>query len=113
MSCRGDWIASHQEQINRLLRSLIQAEEYVIDHPDEAKAIVQKRLNYTDIYMESMWPEHQFSLALDQSLLIAMNDEARWMINNNLTSERTMPNFRDYIYTEGLEEVKPESVNFR
>jgi hypothetical protein len=63
--------------------------------------------------MESMWPEHQFSLTLDQSLQIAMNDEGRWMINNNLTSERTMPNFRNYIYTEGLEEVKPESVNIR
>jgi hypothetical protein len=35
------------------------------------------------------------------------------MINNNLTSERAMPNFRDYIYTKGLEEVKPESVNIR
>ena len=40
-----------------------------------------------------------------------MEDEGRWMIDNNLTSEKTIPDFRGYIYTKGLEEVKPESLN--
>lgn len=113
MACRDDWAAVHPEGINRVLRSLDQAEEYMINHPDEAKAIVQKRLNFTDKYMAAVWPDHQFSLLLDQSLLIAMNDEGRWAINNNLTTEKTMPDFRDYIYTKGLEAVKPESINIR
>ncbi len=113
MACRNDWAASHSEQINRLLKSLAQAEEYLINHPEEAKAIVQKRLNFSDAYMETVWPNHEFTLSLDQSLLIAMNDEGRWMINNNLTTEKTLPYFRDYIYTKGLEEIKPESVNIR
>jgi hypothetical protein len=42
-----------------------------------------------------------------------MNDEGRWMINNNLTTERTLPYFQSYIYTKALEEVKPESINIR
>jgi NitT/TauT family transport system substrate-binding protein len=113
MSCRNDWAVGHGEQINRLLKSLALAEEYLIDHPREAKAIVQKRLNFSDAYMETVWPNHEFTLSLDQSLLIAMNDEGRWMINNNLTTEKTLPYFRDYIYTKGLEEIKPESVNIR
>ena len=113
MSCRNDWAASHGEQIKGLLKSLAKAEEYLIDHPEEAKAIVQKRLNFSDAYMEIVWPNHEFTLSLDQSLLIAMNDEGRWMINNNLTTETASPYFRDYIYTKGLEGVKPESVNIR
>ncbi len=112
-TCRSDWAASHPEQINRFLKSLAQAEEYTINHPAEAKSILQKRSNCTDAHIGRVWPEHQFSLTLDQSLLIAMNDEARWMINNNLTSKKTMPYFKDYIYTKGLEEVKPEAVNIR
>jgi NitT/TauT family transport system substrate-binding protein len=111
MSCRKDWAAAHPEQINRLLKSLVLAEKYFIDHPNEALAIVQKRLNFSDAYMATVWPDHQFSLTLDQSLLIVMNDEGRWMINNNLTRERTMPDFRDYIYTKGLKDIDPESVN--
>ena len=113
MSCRNNWAASHGEQIRRVLKSLAEGEEYLIDHPEEAKAIVQKRLNFSDAYMETVWPNHEFTLSLDQSLLIAMNDEGRWMINNNLTTEKTIPYFRDYIYTKGLEEIKPESVNIR
>lgn len=111
MACRGDWAARNPETANRFLRSIAQAEEYTINYPDAARAIVQKRLNFSDAYMATVWPEHQFSLSLDQSLLIAMNDEARWMINNNLTSEHTLPDYEDYIYTKGLKEVKSESVN--
>jgi hypothetical protein len=40
-----------------------------------------------------------------------MEDEGRWMIANNLTAEKTIPDFRNYIYTKGLEVVKPDAVN--
>lgn len=111
IACRNDWAVSHRDQINRLLKSLSQSEDYVISHPAEAKAIVQKRLNYDNSYIASIWPEHKFSLSLDQSLILAMEDEARWMINNNLTTEENVPDFLDYIYADGLEAIKPESVN--
>ena len=111
MSCRSDWAAGHPVQINRFLKSLAQAEDYMINHPNEAKAIVQKRLNYTDAYMAKIWPKNEFSLSLDQSLVVAMEDEGRWMIANNLTTAKTIPDIRDHICTKGLEGVLPESVN--
>jgi NitT/TauT family transport system substrate-binding protein len=61
--------------------------------------------------METVWSQNQFSLSLDQSLVAAMEDEARWMIANGLTSETEVPNFLDYIYMDGLQAVKPEAVN--
>lgn len=48
-------------------------------------------------FTELMWSENQISLALDQSLILAMEDESRWMIKNNLTAERQVPSFLDYI----------------
>jgi len=111
LTCRDDWIASHPETINKLLKSLVQAEQYIINHPNAAKAIVQKRLNYTDAYIATVWPQNRYSLTLDMSLLTAMEDEGRWMIKNNLTTEKKIPDFRNYIHTNGLEEVKPDSVN--
>jgi NitT/TauT family transport system substrate-binding protein len=56
-------------------------------------------------------PDHQFALSLDQSLVLAMEDEGRWMINNNLTNAEKLPDFRNYIYPEGLMQVKPDAVN--
>lgn len=105
------WIAAHPELADRFLNSLAQAEAYLIRRPAEARAIVQKRLKYEDAYIATIWPEHQFSLSLDQSLILALEDEARWMINNALTDEKKTPDFLDYIYVAGLEEIKPEAVN--
>ncbi len=90
---------------------MIQAEEYTITHPDGAKAIVQKWMNYTDATMAAIWPDHQYSLTLDQSFVLAMEDEARWMIKNNLITEEQVPNFLDYIHEDGLKAIKPEAVN--
>lgn len=109
--CSNGWLTQHNNTVERFLKSLAEAEDYLVGHPAEAKAIVQKRLNYDDSYIASVWPNHQFSLSLDFSLLVAMNDESHWIISNNLTSEKQVPNFSDYIYLEGLKKVKPESVN--
>ena len=111
ITCRNDWARSHPEAINRLLKSLALAEEYSIGHPSETQSMIQKRLNYTDVYMATVWPNHQFSLTLDQSLVTAMEDEGRWMINNNLTTEQAIPDYRNCIYTKSLVEVKPEAGN--
>ncbi len=105
------WVASHPEVISRLLRSLTQAENYVVSHPDETKVSIQKRLQYDYVYINTVWPEHQFSVSLDKGLIAAMEDEARWMITNNLTDEKTVPDFGNYIYTDGLKAMKPEAVN--
>lgn len=108
---RNDWITDRPDLASRLLKSLARSEEYVIKHPAEAKAIVQKRLNFDDSYMTAVWSQNQFFLTLDQSLIIAMEDEARWMIQNNLTTEKQVPDFLNYIYLDGLKAVKPGAVN--
>ena len=106
-----DWISKHPELASRFLKSMAEAEEYINTHPAEAMTIVQDRLNLSGAYMPTVWQQNQFSLTLDQSLVSAMEDEARWMIANNLTNATAVPDFRDYIYTEGLEKIKPGSVN--
>lgn len=108
---RDDWAAQHPELVSRFLRSMDQAVDYTIYHPAEAKAITKKWRNSDDGYIATIWSNTQFSLSLDESLITAMEDEARWMISNNLTAEKNVPDFRDYINTSGLREVKPESVN--
>jgi ABC-type nitrate/sulfonate/bicarbonate transport system substrate-binding protein len=109
--CRTNWATSHPELISRFLKSLDLAAKYTISHPAEAKAIVQKRLNFSDEYMADVWPENHFFLSLDQSLITAMEDEGRWMIANNMTNASSIPDFRDYVTKNGLEAIRPGSVN--
>jgi NitT/TauT family transport system substrate-binding protein len=93
------------------MKSLVQAEGDIARQQDEARAIVRKRMNFDDTYMGIIWPRYQFALSLEQSLITAMEDEARWMIKNNLTKEKAVPNFLDYVYEDALKAVKPEAVN--
>jgi NitT/TauT family transport system substrate-binding protein len=106
-----EWVAAHPDEVEGFLEALVTAEEYAVNHPEEAKQIVQERLNLDPAYMEMVWSQNQFAVTLDQSLVLAMEDEARWMIANNLTNETEVPDFRDYISVEGLDTVKPGSVN--
>jgi NitT/TauT family transport system substrate-binding protein len=108
---RADWMGAHRETIDRFLRSIVQAEKHSSLHPEEAKAVVQKRLGYDDAYIAKVWKDNLFSLSLDHSLVAAMEDEARWMITNKLTAEKKVPDFLDYIDLDGLKAIKPEAVN--
>ena len=107
----NQWVTAHPELCSKLLRALYQAEQFVIDHPAEAKTIVKQLTNFSDAYIETVWGQNQFSLSLDLSLLRAMEGEARWLINNNLTNQTAVPDFLDYIYLDGLASVKPMSVS--
>jgi NitT/TauT family transport system substrate-binding protein len=105
------WIAQHPDLAGRFLKSLAQAEEYIHEHPSESKAIVQNQLNLDAGYMDTVWQQNQFSLTLDQSLILAMEDEARWMIMNNQTDVTMVPDFRKFVYPDAMESVRSGSVN--
>lgn len=105
------WIAGHPEHLTRFFRALAEAEKYTSAHPAAAKAIVQRKLRFDHGYMDTIWRQNQFALNLDQSLIAAMEDEARWMIENNLTPQKAVPDFTKYIHIDALKAVKPEAVN--
>ena len=88
-----NWTSAHPDTIDRFVKAIRQSESYVDSHPDEARTIIQRRLKYDKEFMGKIWQEHQFSLSLDQSLITAMEDEARWMITNNLTNATAIPDF--------------------
>jgi NitT/TauT family transport system substrate-binding protein len=109
--CRNDWIQQNPALLKRFLEALNQSENYIISHPTEAKTILQQNYTSSNEYVNSEWPDYQFSLSLDESLIAAMEDEARWTISNNLTTATQVPNFLNYIYTNGLKAVEPDSIN--
>lgn len=107
---RSDWVAAHPEAARRVLLALDQAQQYTSQHPDEARAIVRDRLRLDPAFAERMWPQHHFALSLDRSLVIAMNDEARWMVANNLTNATAVPDFTAFVDPAPLAKVDPDAV---
>ena len=60
--------------------------------------------------MMELWPTFQFSVTLDQSLLLTLEDETRWAIKNKLTGRTNIPNYLYHIYLDALHAVTPEAV---
>ena len=107
----NEWITQHPELCSKFLNSLYQAEEFVKNHPTEAKAILKNQMNFSDTYVETVWHQNQFALSLEMSLILTMEGEARWLISKNLTNQTVVPDFTNYIYLEGLRSVNPDAVN--
>jgi len=105
-----DYVVSHPETIKKLLRALVRAERFHKDEPDAARKIIAGAINVSLENLKELWPTYRFNVTLDQSLLLTLEDETRWAIKNQLTARPDIPNYLNYLYLDGLEAVKPESV---
>ena len=97
--------------VERLIRSLDQAEKYMKSHKEESIAQVAAHVKLDPTILKSIWPKYSYKLFLDQSLLFAMEDQARWMIANKLTDRTQVPNYLNYIDAKALLKVDPEAVS--
>jgi NitT/TauT family transport system substrate-binding protein len=104
-------ITEHPQTIIRYVQALHDAEKYIAAHNTEARTAITKKLDYTDDYINSVWPHFTFGLSLDEELLLNMDDEARWSIENKLTPTTDIPNYLQFIYLDALEAVKPEAIS--
>jgi NitT/TauT family transport system substrate-binding protein len=106
-----DIIIQKSDILTRYFQALSDAEHYIITSNEEALREIKENLNLSDDYLDTIWKKNQFTSTLDQSLIIAMEDEARWMMKNNLTQTQTMPVYLNTIDCGILQSVKPASVN--
>jgi len=107
---KEDWIKNNPAAAERFMKSMVEAEDYVKDNSEEAKEFVRNRFDYESDYIDYSWPKQEFTVILEQAMLITLEDQARWRIANNLTDKTEVPNYLDYIYMDALEEVKPEAI---
>lgn len=107
---KRSFIENNPELIERILKALLKAEEFVKDNREESINIVASRLKIDRESVDEIWDGYRFRLSLSQSLLVTLEDQARWVIENNLTDAIEVPNYLDYIYIDALLEVKPEGV---
>lgn len=94
----------------KMLRALIDAEDFTYKHPEEAMKAIDGRLGFPINAVRKELARCTLKVRLDQGLLTLMEAEAQWMIRNGLTPKKEMPNFLDVIYLKALEAVKPEAV---
>jgi NitT/TauT family transport system substrate-binding protein len=96
--------------IPRLLQALAEGSDWCARSPHEAHRLLPSTARLSRAEVLAAWPTYHFGLEMDQSLLLALEDRARWAIRNHLASSRDVPNFLDNMYLEGMVEVQPNAV---
>lgn len=107
---RKDFIEKKPDAVRRFLRAIKKGINYLQNNRDEAIFIVGKRLNIDREVVDATWDELRFTLYLDQSIVISLEDEARWAIRNNITNAKKVPNYLDYIHSDALKAVDARAV---
>lgn len=107
----NSFIEKNPSIIKKILRALIKAEEFVKNNNEQAKKIVTERIGADPLQIEAIWEVLSFDISLKQSLLLTLEDEARWAIETGITDKTEVPNYLDYIYFDALNEVKPETIS--
>ncbi|MBI3902680.1 MAG: ABC transporter substrate-binding protein [Nitrosomonadales bacterium] len=110
IAARQDFIRNNPETAKRFLRALIKAENFVAENPEEAQAIMAAATKIDRSLIHEVWNAFNYHVVLDQTLLITLEDEARWAMRNKLTDRTDMPDFSCCIYPDSLRAVKPEAI---
>jgi NitT/TauT family transport system substrate-binding protein len=105
-----EFIRNNPGKVSKVLRSLVKAEKFVREYPSEAQKIVADFSGIDMGIVRDIWDTTTYSVTLDQSLVLAMEDETRWALKDRLIAEKEVPNFLDFIYLDGLTSVKPDAV---
>ncbi|MEE8433102.1 MAG: ABC transporter substrate-binding protein [Candidatus Desulfatibia sp.] len=110
ISARQDYVHAKPEIIEKIIRSLIKASNYIQKFPDESRKIVAKHLKTEESLLKEISATYRFKILLDQSFLMTLENQSKWAIKKKLTDQTKLPNYYNFIYLDALSAVKPENV---
>ena len=110
VSAQGQFVRQYADKVHRFLTALREAEVFMETNPDVARQAIYKQSKHSQDHFDYIFPIVQCELILDHSLLVALEDQARWLISNRQTDHDKMPNLLEYFYFNGMQQVKPEGI---
>ncbi len=96
--------------VEGVLRALLEAAEVARRKPESLEGVIAERLQLNDASVQRMRREIDFRVTLPQSLLVSLEDEARWVVFMNGHAEE-IPNYLHYLEPGPLAGLQPEAVS--
>lgn len=105
-----NFIRENPEIIRRVLRAMLQAEEFVRNDSGQAIKILSSKLEISEDKIAAVLPELNLKVQLSQLCLLRFDDEARWVLKKKWADGPEIPNYLNFVYLDALKAVKPERV---
>jgi len=106
-----DYVRKNPDAVKRVIRALLRAEAFARKEPAKAKVLLANAFNLRSDEMNAIWSLQERRISLAQSLPFLLENAARWEIGSLPAEARpAIPDYRDFIYLDGLLAVAPERV---
>ncbi len=104
-------VRGHPEQIKKVLRALLAAEQFIKEFPDESKEIVGKYTGLDRVTLDGIWQSFDFRIGLTPALAMYLHREVAWAKETGKAAVDTkIPDFESMIWPDALERIAPDSV---
>jgi NitT/TauT family transport system substrate-binding protein len=114
---RWSWnlVARNEELANGplaplVVTALMRATNEILADPEGCARELAPRVGLPADKLLQVWKQTTFDVTLDQSLLLNLEQQARWAMANGLTDQKEVPNFLIGINSQALRSIDPENV---
>ncbi|MFM9969332.1 MAG: ABC transporter substrate-binding protein [Burkholderiales bacterium] len=110
---RTSYVEANPNEVRRFLGAVAQANRMIRDEPLVTRRLVGEAIKENQAIMTKLWNPEEYVLSLDQALLLTLEDQSRWALEEGLVKSRPMPDFLQSIKYQHLEAVLPSAVKLR
>ena len=111
LAVREGYGADNMTKTEAMMRALVMAERFVAGNVDEAVAIITSTTGTDERIFRTALDPRTYELALNQSTLLATENEARWYLRRGLVKDGSIPDILKAFDTQPLRRVKPAGVS--
>ena len=110
VAAKKDYISDNPEIVKKLILALQKSTSFIQNNRDDARKIVSKYLKIEPSLLKELEATYIFELSLEQAFISTLEDQAKWASRRKSSTQSSMPNFLDFIYTDALESILPDQM---
>lgn len=107
---KKEFVRTHSEQVRHALAALADAVADIQGRPQAAMVDIARAITLTPKQLSRSFQAGDYVLALDQSLLLSLEDQTRWALSRGMIGAREIPNYLDALDQRALRAVDPGAV---
>lgn len=105
-----EYAKANQQLLDRVVASLVKASDVIRAEPGRARKIISQASNTDDAVIGTVFNPNDYHVHLDQSLLLALEDQSRWAIRRKLVGATTLPDYLNHVDMGPLTRIDPSAV---
>ena len=108
---RKTYVDNNPEVAKKVLKALLRAVDYIAQNREQASKIHTQVGGAQSPELSELFKTMTFNVSLNHSLLLDLENQARWILKNGYSDAKKVPNYLDYFFADAMKAVRPEATN--